>query len=120
MNFDKHKHGDKDFARIAEDFGIRLDEVYFIGDNGVGRDKRSAERYGVKWTNCDQFHPFATFGNEFDFNNILPESFEWDDEKVKKFTRIYAMGQKGQFYGYPKIDDKLDRFKELDQRGDRS
>jgi phosphoglycolate phosphatase-like HAD superfamily hydrolase len=112
LNFDSHKHGDKDFAKIAEDHGVGTDEVYFVGDNGVGRDKRSAERYNVQWTNCAQYHPNAKFGDVYDFNSIL-QTFAWDDEKVKDFTRFYSSGT-----GPRLMADKLEHFKKAIQKGD--
>jgi hypothetical protein len=116
LDFTKHEYGDKDFARIAEDFEVGTDEIYFIGDNGVGRDKRSAERYNVEWTNCEQYHPNAKFGDEYDFNSIL-QPFVWDDEKVKDFTKFCSSGIKS--HGLAKtIADKLEWFKIENQKGD--
>jgi hypothetical protein len=112
LDFTWHHHGDKDFARIAEDFEVGTDEIYFIGDNGVGRDKRSAERYNVEWTNCEQYHPNAKFGDEYDFNSIL-QPFTWNDEKVKEFANFYTQG-----IGPRSIDDKLEWFKIENQKGD--
>jgi len=105
LDFTQHKHGDKNFALIADDFGISLDELYFVGDNGVGRDQRSAERYKVQWTNCDQYHPNAKFGDEYDFNKIL-EPFAWTDSSVKEFANFYTQG-----IGPRSIDSKLEYFK---------
>lgn len=107
LDFTKHKYGDKDFARIAEDFGVTTDELYFVGDNGVGRDKRSAERYKVQWTNCEQYHPFAKFGDVYDFNQIL-EPFAWTDDSVKGFANFYTQG-----VGPRNIDGKLEYYKKL-------
>ena len=112
LDFTKHKHGDKNFALIAEDFGISLDELYFVGDNGVGRDKRSAERYNVQWTNCEQYHPNAKFGDDYDFNKIL-EPFAWSDSTAKDFAQFYTTGT-----GPRSIDGKLEYFKKQTQKGE--
>ena len=52
----------KDLAKIAKEFNVKNTEMVFIGDNYIGRDKRSCEKFKVK------FIKVPTFGIDEEFN----------------------------------------------------
>ena len=49
-------------------------------------------------------------GNQDNSHNT---QFEWTDDLVKEFARVYSLGSYGEYRGLKKLDDKLERFKEL-------
>lgn len=52
----------------------------------------------------------VTDGNQL---NPMNEVFIWTDELVMEFVKVATMGSYGDYTGLKKLDDKLERFKEL-------
>lgn len=56
----------KDLDKIALDFNVKNIEMVFIGDNYIGRDKRSCEKFKVRFIRVPSFG----IDGDFDFRSI--------------------------------------------------
>lgn len=57
----------KNLERICEECGVPKGRAIFIGDNHMGTDKRSAERYGIKYIRV----PDGREEHDYDFAQLI-------------------------------------------------
>ena len=63
----------KNLGKVCKDFNVKKQEAVFIGDNLVGRDLRSTQKYNIKFIQVPTFG----YNTSFSFDSI-------DLENIKK------------------------------------
>lgn len=68
----------KNLEMVCKDFSVAKSDAVFIGDNFVGRDQKSAEKYGIQFIKIPQFRSRAPDWSEKDFHR---DYVDYEDPK---------------------------------------